>query len=469
MPGAGCFKASVVTVNPIPALITGATSVCIGTTSLLGSSTGGTWSSVTTAVATISAGGLVSGIASGASEIRYTLATGCMRTATVTVGALLTPITGTLTTCIGLNTSLANATTGGTWSSSNSSIAPITASGVVSGHIAGTTNITYSFSAGCRTSVTVTVGAALPAITGTANACVNATSTLSNTVSGGAWSSSNAALGTVDPATGVVTGIASGTPYITYTAGTGCYRAIAFTVKPSPGTISGNTALCVGATSTVTDGTGTSWTSGDPSVATVGITSGVLTGISAGTSIITFTGTTGCKAMKTATVDVAPSVSGITGLSGVAVAHTITLTDVTAGGVWSSSAVAKATVSATGVVTGVATGATTISYTVTNGVCNLSASKAITVSASKDGIDNAVSIETTLYPNPTSGSFNVNAGVAGTLVVHSLEGKEVGVYQLQQGITSVSLPNGIASGVYVCQFRGDDGSVMTIRLVYMPR
>ena len=69
----------------------------------------------------------------------------------------------------------------------------------------------------------------IPSITGTVSVNVGASSTLSNTLTGGTWSSANTAVATVNSSTGVVTGVAGGTSTITYTI---CDKTVntAFTV-----------------------------------------------------------------------------------------------------------------------------------------------------------------------------------------------------------------------------------------------
>jgi len=77
------------TINPNPAAITGTVIVCAGSTTTLADATaGGTWSSASTGVATISALGVVTGVSGGTSVISYTLGTGCFATTTVTVNAM---------------------------------------------------------------------------------------------------------------------------------------------------------------------------------------------------------------------------------------------------------------------------------------------------------------------------------------------------------------------------------------------
>jgi len=80
------------TVNSNPT-ISGTTSVVVGgTTTLTGSITPGTWSSSNTGVATISSGGVVTGVSAGSSTITFTVdATGCSGTTGVTVSSCSTP------------------------------------------------------------------------------------------------------------------------------------------------------------------------------------------------------------------------------------------------------------------------------------------------------------------------------------------------------------------------------------------
>ncbi len=167
---------------------------------------------------------------SGKYKVKITnITTGCSKTSsakTVTVNALPTvgAITGNLSICKGSSTTLTNSTAGGTWSSSDTSIATISNAGVVSGKIVGTVTITYTTAPNInncinKATASVTVNS-LPSISGTITgsktACVGKTSQLANSTAGGTWSSSNFSIASVS-STGLVSGVSIGNATITYT------------------------------------------------------------------------------------------------------------------------------------------------------------------------------------------------------------------------------------------------------------
>lgn len=155
---------------------------------------------------------------------------GCSRTDEIVItrsDVVIAPITGTANVCAGATTNLTTITTGGVWSSSNTAVATVSATGAVTGVTAGTADIIYTITNGngCTGTLqqTVTVNA-MPTVaitTGPASVFVGDNITLANATPSGVWSSSNPAVATVN-SSGVITGVAAGTANIIYTVtGTG--------------------------------------------------------------------------------------------------------------------------------------------------------------------------------------------------------------------------------------------------------
>ncbi|MFV0531566.1 MAG: DUF4347 domain-containing protein [Flavobacteriales bacterium] len=116
----------------------------------------------------------------------------------------------------------------------------------------------------------------------------------------GKWSSSDTSTATVNSNTGLVTGIKAGNVTITFTSSGGCTAEKNITVNNSP-TLGGASEVCVGEEISVTPNTGGTWSSSEPSIATVSNT-GKVTGIKAGTVVLTFTSSSGCSSTKNITV-----------------------------------------------------------------------------------------------------------------------------------------------------------------------
>ncbi len=366
----GCYRTGIVTVNPAVAAITGSATTCIGrNTPLANSVSGGTWSSSTPAVGTISTVGQVTGLTAGTTTITYTVSAGCAATLVVTVNTPPGAITGNAAVCLGATSALASAPLAGTWSSSNTPVATISAAGVVGGVATGTSVISYITPDGCNATRIVTVNPLPGAITGTAVVCVLENITPAATPAGGTWSSSNITIGTVNTGSGTVTGIAGGTFTLTYTRlGCNSTRTITVNALPSTFTPAGPTTVCVGLTTTLnstpTPGT---WSSSNTTVASVVTGTGVVTGNVAGTALISYTANvTGCVRTRTITVNALPAAIG--GTTSICPGSSATLTNTSTPGTWSSSDPGIATINTgTGVLGGVVAGTSTVTYTQNTG------------------------------------------------------------------------------------------------------
>ncbi len=369
----GCYVTALLNVHDVPAAISPSgtsVSVCEGATLSLASTTpGGTWSSTVPSVATIgSSTGVVSAFSVGTSRISYIMpATGCFQTKIVNVTPNPAPISGSHNVCIGGVTALTDATPGGNWISGNPTVASVDyVSGIVTGYSTGSATITYVLGTGCYTTFLMNVNLAPGAITGPAGVCAGNTIAMANSVPGGVWSTSDASKATIDATTGILTGVAGGTVYVSYTTA-GCLPASRLlTILSAPNPISGVFSTCYGQTTTLGSiDLGGTWTSSDTTIATVNMSTGVVSGINMGAVTITYTNMSGCQVFADVTVH---PMAPILGYDTVCVGSETVLTDIVGGGTWESGNPAVASVDTfSGRVTGLSTGITFIGYQLPTG------------------------------------------------------------------------------------------------------
>jgi len=241
--------------------------------------------------------------------------------------ASITPITGSTSVCHGGHRTLYNATTGGTWSSGDVSVASIDPTGIVFGIAPGTATISYIV--GAEFAVAIVTVNALPAIfnvTGGGSRCAGGSG-----VSVGIDSSETGVLYYLyllssgggsslvgSPYAGSGSGLSLGYPtaagtYIVLATNTTTHcisemtGSASITVNPSPSIITGPSMVCLGADLTLEDSTsGGIWISHTPAIATVDSVHGTLTGISGGTDVVSYKLPTGCYKTKIVTVDPMP-------------------------------------------------------------------------------------------------------------------------------------------------------------------
>ncbi len=138
-----------------PGVISGLSVVCPAASITLSDSiAGGTWSARNSR-ATVSSGGIVTGVTAGIDTIVYTVHDVCATSIAihpVTINPLPNAghISGSAMVCLGATTALTDSTTGGTWSVTNTR-ATISSGGVVNGITAGLDTIIYSVTNYCGT------------------------------------------------------------------------------------------------------------------------------------------------------------------------------------------------------------------------------------------------------------------------------------------------------------------------------
>jgi trimeric autotransporter adhesin len=283
----------------------------------------------------------------------------------LTVNPLPDPIGGMSKVCTGASITLTDATTGGTWSTASVS-ANVDGSGIVTGISAGTADIVYALATGCSVMKRITINQSPANIVSAPMVCANASALATNTVAGGIWQSSNTSVLSINPGTGLMSGISAGVVSISYTMTGGCYKTKAVRVFPAPAPITGSSMVCPGANIMLADATnGGVWSMApNPNILLNGLT-GMISGISAGTVPVTYSLPTGCATSLFVTVLAGPS--PITSPAEICMTTTAICTDITLGGLWATNDIAVGSIDGSGILAGVAVGSGIISYTISNG------------------------------------------------------------------------------------------------------
>ncbi len=286
------------------------------------------------------------------------------------------------------------------WSSSLPRFATVSPTGLVTGVADGSTDVTAttvdgSFVSKCT--VTVTTGVSGVVVSPkTASINVGGTQQLTATVSPDnatnknvTWSSATPGVATVNPTTGLVTGVANGTVVITATTEEGAKTDTAtitvktpvsgVTMTPSDytfSTLGGTQQLTATVAPATASNKAVSYVSSYPGVATVSNT-GLVTSVDNGTTTITVTTADGAKTAESV-IDVTIPVTGIdmtpltATLTSVGATQQLTASVIPAnarrkGISYTTSAAGVATVSASGLITAVANGTANITATTADG------------------------------------------------------------------------------------------------------
>jgi hypothetical protein len=203
------------------------------------------------------------------------------------------------------------------------------------------------------------------------------------------------------------------------------------------------------------------FTSSVSGVASVDFSTGSVTGITVGTTTISYTLPTGCI---TSTVISVQPLSPITGSTNVCVGDTIMLSNALSGGYWSSNRALLASIgSATGIVTGHSAGVVIMAYTLPTTGCTATQSISVVMCRQPNtlaGLNNSLF---TLHPNPNTGTFVIEGSFASATDAQAL--LEV-VDMLGQVVYSstataingrlneeIQLGNNLANGMYLLNIK----------------
>jgi len=375
---------------------------------------GVTWTSSDTSIATVSTDGTIKGWAPGTATVTATYSTQSASAQVTVTPAVLVSLSLNTVTSVPAGTSTQLTLTGiysdgtsapvtaanATWSSDNTVVATVDAAGSVTGRSSGTATITASYAGQSASTDVQIVAARLTAIGVSPDGSslpkgltvqLSASGTYSDgttlaLASGVTWASSDNTVATVS-GSGVVTGVAAGAT-VTVSASVGSIGSAvqvtvtdavlqSVTVSPSSASVAAGLAVQLSASGTYSDGTSqvltsaATWTSSNTSVATVTST-GVVSGVAAGSATITATaGGQSSTASITVTapqllsVSVAPSSASVPAGLTVQLSASGNYSDgstvaLSSGVTWSSSDTGVATVSSTGAVSGVASGSANI-------------------------------------------------------------------------------------------------------------
>lgn len=338
----------------------------------------------------------------------------------------------------------------GTGSFSSMSVSNPTVTGAATG------DYSLTVSNGCATTstvISVVVNSTPTVIVNSASICSGGTATL---IATGATSYSwTPAIGLSSTTGSLVTSSPATTTIYTVTGTTGlCAHSVSATVSvvASP-TITVNSAtICNGSFVTLTAAGATSYTWTSPVS-----TSNTISVNPTTTTVYTVTGgAAGCAGSYTAsgivTVNPNPTLSVSTTSSLICIGQMVTLTASGATSyTWTNS-----------VINGTAFSPTiTATYTVTGsiGTCTNTSVKTVSVSTCT-GIDESINVSSfTIYPNPNTGVFNIQATILpATLVIYDITGKKIITKTLTEMETSINISD-LNNGIYFSNISNDKSSM----------
>ena len=226
---------------------------------------------------------------------------------------------------------------------------------------------------------------AAPITGGSSSICYLSGTTFTDSISGGVWSVASTAFATINPGTGVVSGVGPGLETISYSVHNSCGTAVVtttmnVTTTPYAGTLIGPSNLCTGIPTPYPDPvTGGVWTIANGNASIAG---DIVTAINPGIDTVIYTTTTPCGIASTTaviTINMSPEPGTITGAADLCAGTSLVLHDTATGGTWSDGGSTLIALDSMGNVIGLAGGTVTVSYSETTVCGTASATVTFTV------------------------------------------------------------------------------------------
>lgn len=302
-------------------------------------------------------------------------------------------------------------------------------------------------------------------ITGTSALCTGDVTTLLPSVPGGTWSVSNTNATVLG---GTVTAVANGPVFVYYTMPAACGPITSqFLINigaPSPGFILSPSSVCAGSSISIAGSVaGGSWSVYNGNASLSGTT---LTGVIAGIDTLYYTISSACGnsvAQQTISIDTIVIPTSILGSTTVCEGSSITMSNITAGGVWSLSNTI-ATVSTGGIVTGVTAGSVQLTYTITNGCGSNATTIPITVvDCSHLAVNNTAGTDGTIqiFPNPANDQLTIQTTALDyqTIMITNNIGQTLLQSQVKDKTTLLSVAT-LPPGLYYITLKSNNGTVV---------
>jgi subtilisin family serine protease len=278
------------------------------------------------------------------------------------------------TASLSVGDTLQFAASGGTapysWSSSNPAVASINGTGLLSANAPGSVLVTATDANGVAgSSSTISVTTVAPLVVTPATATLSVGQSLNFSASGGVapygWNSSNPAVASIDAISGTLSAVSAGTTTVTVTDNSGASAnsaAITVTnisITPVSATLASGATVLFSASGGVAP---YNWSSSNPAVAGINATTGLLTALNPGTTVVTATDALGNSAVTSTITVVGVSISPATAQLVVGDVLQFSAGGGTPPYSWGSSNPAVASINATGLLTALSAG--TVSVTV---------------------------------------------------------------------------------------------------------